>query len=411
LVLSFLGWTALRLVAVALLILWFMIPLPAFFLFNLSTELQLLSSQIGVYIIRLFDISVFLEGNVIDLGGFKLEVAEACSGLRYLFPLMTLGFLMAYFYKGKLWKRITLFLSSIPITVIMNSIRVGLIGITVEHWGIEMAEGFLHEFQGWMVFMVSAALMLAEIAVLNVIGRESGTWRQLFGIEMPLPTPRGVPIRERKLPTSFIAASAVLVGFVAMTIAIPRPAEIIPERASFVQFPMQFGEWRGRRQSLEAVFTDQLKLDDYVLADYVRGGEGVNLYIAWYNSQRKGEAVHSPRSCLPGGGWQMHDFGQREVAGVSINGQPLRVNRTLIELGNQRELVYYWFQQRGRIIDNEFAVKWYLFWDALTQHRTDGAMVRLITPLSTTSSDAEADRRLTDLVARIAPDLSRFVPD
>jgi EpsI family protein len=174
---------------------------------------------------------------------------------------------------------------------------------------------------------------------------------------------------------------------------------------------MQFGEWRGRRQSLEAVFTDQLKLDDYVLADYVRGGEGVNLYIAWYNSQRKGEAVHSPRSCLPGGGWQMHDFGQREVAGVSINGQPLRVNRTLIELGNQRELVYYWFQQRGRIIDNEFAVKWYLFWDALTQHRTDGAMVRLITPLSTTSSDAEADRRLTDLVARIAPDLSRFVPD
>jgi exosortase D (VPLPA-CTERM-specific) len=411
LVLSFLGWTALRLVAVALLILWFMIPLPAFFLFNLSTELQLLSSQIGVYIIRLFDISVFLEGNVIDLGGFKLEVAEACSGLRYLFPLMTLGFLMAYFYKGKLWKRITLFLSSIPITVIMNSIRVGLIGITVEHWGIEMAEGFLHEFQGWMVFMVSAALMLAEIAVLNVIGRESGTWRQLFGIEMPLPTPRGVPIRERKLPTSFIAASAVLVGFVAMTIAIPRPAEIIPERASFVQFPMQFGEWRGRRQSLEAVFTDQLKLDDYVLADYVRGGEGVNLYIAWYNSQRKGEAVHSPRSCLPGGGWQMHDFGQREVAGVSINGQPLRVNRTLIELGNQRELVYYWFQQRGRIIDNEFAVKWYLFWDALTHHRTDGAMVRLITPLSTTSSEAEADRRLTDLVARIAPDLSRFVPD
>ncbi len=411
LVLSFLGWTALRLVAVALLILWFMIPLPQFFLYNLSTELQLLSSQIGVYIIRLFDISVFLEGNVIDLGGFKLEVAEACSGLRYLFPLMTLGFLMAYFYKGKLWKRITLFLSSIPITVIMNSIRVGLIGITVEHWGIEMAEGFLHEFQGWMVFMVSAALMLAEIAVLNVIGRESGTWRQLFGIEMPLPTPRGVPIRERKLPASFIAASAVLVGFVAMTIAIPRPAEIIPERASFVQFPMQFGDWRGRRQSLEAVFTDQLKLDDYVLADYVRGGEGVNLYIAWYNSQRKGEAVHSPRSCLPGGGWQMRDFGQREVAGVSINGQPLRVNRTLIELGNQRELVYYWFQQRGRIIDNEFAVKWYLFWDALTHHRTDGAMVRLITPLSTTSSEAEADRRLTDLVARIAPDLSRFVPD
>ena len=87
-----------------------MIPLPQFVLANLSTKLQLLSSQLGVWFMRLFDISVFLEGNVIDLGGYKLQVAEACSGLRYLFPLMTLGFLMAYFYKGALWKRIVLFL-------------------------------------------------------------------------------------------------------------------------------------------------------------------------------------------------------------------------------------------------------------------------------------------------------------
>ena len=68
----------------------------------------------------------------------------------------------------------------------------------------------------------------------------------------------------------------------------------------------------------------------------------MNLYISWYDFQRKGEAVHSPRSCLPGGGWQMRDFGQRELPGISIEGPPLRVNRSLIELGNQRQLVYYW---------------------------------------------------------------------
>jgi exosortase D (VPLPA-CTERM-specific) len=181
LVLAFTGTKPFRLLAVPLLILLFMIPLPQFLLANLSTKLQLLSSQIGVWFIRLFDISVFLEGNVIDLGGYKLEVAEACSGLRYLFPLMTLGFLMAYFYKGALWKRIVLFLSSIPITVFMNSLRVGIIGVTVDRWGAEMAEGFLHEFQGWVIFMISAALMLAEIAVLNHLGHESGTWRELFG--------------------------------------------------------------------------------------------------------------------------------------------------------------------------------------------------------------------------------------
>jgi exosortase D (VPLPA-CTERM-specific) len=412
LVLSFLGWPAFRLIAVPLLILLFMIPLPQFVLANLSTKLQLVSSLIGVFVIRLFGISVFLEGNVIDLGGYKLQVEDACSGLRYLFPLMTLGFLMAYFYKGALWKRIVLFLSSIPITVFMNSLRIGVIGVTVEHWGIAMAEGFLHEFQGWVIFMISAVLMLGEIALLNRLGREAGSWRQLFGVELPASTPRGIPVRRRGVPKSFVVAGILLVGFMVTTLSLPRAAEIFPPRTSFAEFPMQLGNWRGHRSSLDGVYSDALKLDDYLLADYADdSGAMVNLYIAYYNSQRKGEAAHSPRSCLPGGGWQMHDFGQVDLANVAINGRVLRVNRTLIEMGNQRQLVYYWFQQRGRVITNEIAVKWYLFWDALTAHRTDGAMIRVITPLSTTTPVANADRSIVDVISRMAPQLTRFVPN
>jgi exosortase D (VPLPA-CTERM-specific) len=412
LVLAFTGTRAFRFLAVPLLILLFMIPLPQFVLANLSTKLQLLSSQIGVWFMRLLGISVFVEGNVIDLGGYKLQVAEACDGLRYLFPLMTLGFLMAYFYKGAVWKRAVLFLSSIPITVIMNSLRVGTIGVMVEHWGISMAEGFLHEFQGWAVFMASAALMLGEIAILNRIGRETGTWRQLFGVEFPAPSPRGAQIQKRSLPSPFIAACVALLVFASIALFIPRPVETFPARASLAEFPMVQGTWSGRRESLESVYQDALKLDDYLLADYVQtSGAPVNLYIAYYNSQRKGEAVHSPRSCLPGGGWQLRGFDQRTLNGVTINGQPLRVNRTLIELGNQRQLVYYWFQQRGRNVTNEFAVKWYLFWDALTRHRTDGALVRLIVSLPTTSSEADADRRLTDMAQRVAATLTRYVPN
>jgi EpsI family protein len=105
----------------------------------------------------------------------------------------------------------------------------------------------------------------------------------------------------------------------------------------------------------------------------------------------------------------MRNFDQRDLA--LADGGSLRVNRTLIELGNQRELVYYWFQQRGRIITNEFSVKWYVFWDALTRHRTDGAMVRLIVPLPAAADEAQADRRLTDLAQHIAPILPRYVPN
>jgi exosortase D (VPLPA-CTERM-specific) len=411
LVLSFTGARVFRVLAVPMLILAFMIPLPQFVFYNLSAKLQLLSSELGVWFMRLFGISVYVEGNVIDLGGYKLQVAEACDGLRYLFPLMTLGFLMAHFYKGALWKRTVLFLSSVPITIVMNSWRIGTIGLMVEHWGIGMAEGFLHEFQGWMVFMLSAALLLGEIVLLNRIGHEAGTWRQLFGVEFPAPTPRGAASRKRPLPPTFLAAAGVLLAFVVIAVTLPRPAEIVPARVSFVEFPMHIDSWAGRRSSLEGVYLDQLKLDDYLLADYADDGRQVNLYMSYYNSQRKGDAVHSPRACLPGGGWELREFGQREIPTVLINGQPLRINRTLIELGNQRQLVYYWFQQRGRIVTNEFAVKWYLFWDAVTRHRTDGALIRVITAVPLGSNESAADDRLVEFVSHMAPELPRYVPN
>ena len=412
LVLALLGWRAFRLVAIPLLIVMFMIPLPQFALANLSTKLQLLSSQIGVGLIRLYGVSVFLEGNVIDLGGYRLQVADACSGLRYLFPLMTLGFLMAYFYKGALWKRIFLFVTSIPITVLMNSLRIGIIGITVDRWGTVMAEGFLHEFQGWMVFMISTVLLIGEIMVLNRVTPEAAPWRELFGIDFPAPTPAGLPQRPQRLPAPFIVASIGVLGLIAAAAFLPRPQEIVPQRESFAGFPRELGPWNGHPQSLEGIYSDALQLDDYLLSDYVDpAGKVLNLYIAWYNSQRKGEAVHSPRSCLPGGGWQITQFGQRDLPGVLLDGRTLRVNRAVTELGTSRQLVYYWFQQRGRVIDSEFAVKWFLFWDALTRHRTDGGLVRLIVPLSPTTNIDEADHELRDFAARISPDLTRYVPD
>ena len=412
LVLSLLGYQALRLIAAPLLILFLMIPLPTFIFANLSSKLQLLSSVMGVWFMRLFGISVFAEGNVIDLGGYKLQVAEACDGLRYLFPLMTLGFLIAYFYKGAAWKRLVIFLSSFPITVIMNSFRIGTIGLMVEHWGIQAAEGFLHEFQGWVVFMASAGLLFAEMALLNRFGHEQGTWRQLFGVELPARTPQSLPRRQRRIPAAFWAACAALGAIAAVALVAPRPAEIIPDRASFSTFPLQLGEWSGQRDSLEGIYLDVLRLDDYVLANYSNArGATANLYIAYYGSQRKGEAVHSPRACLPGGGWQLSEFNQTTLPGVLVGSKPLRVNRTLITLGDQRELVYYWFQQRGRVITNEFAVKAYLFWDAVTRHRTDGALVRIIAQLPPGANVGEADQRLTDLAKQLAPVLPRYVPN
>ena len=409
LVLSWTGWPVFRRLGMPLLILFFMVPLPQFIISMLSGELQLLSSNFGVATMRLFGISVYLEGNVIDLGGYRLQVVEACAGLRYLFPLMTLGFIMAYMYRSAIWKRALLFASSVPLTIVMNGLRIGLIGIAVDRWGQGMAEGFLHDFQGWMMFMLTAAIMLGEVVVLNRIGGGRRGFREVFGFDWPA-APAAGAAAVRSPPAMLTVASVLVAAGAAALLVLPSRVERPPARAGFEQLELRLGEFHGRRGPLESQYVEQLQFDDYVLADYTRPGEiPVNLYVSYYASQRKGQSVHSPRVCLPGGGWQLRDFA---TVGVEIPGHGAqRVNRALITLGNERQLVYYWFKQRDRIVTNEWLVKWYLFVDALFRNRTDGALVRLITPIPTGGEEGAADRRLRELMAEIVPRLPRYVPN
>ena len=410
--LAALGWRAYRIVAVPLALLFFVVPLPEFLYNNLSQSLQLISSEIGVWFVRLFGISVFLEGNVIHLAEMQLQVVEACSGLRYLFPLMAVGFIVAYIFKAPLWKKAVVFLSTIPITVLMNSLRIGLIGITVEYWGREMADGILHDFEGWVVFMSSLGVLLLEMWLLNFVGQPRRAFADAFHIEWPGPLPEGTRFRAPGVSAPLVAALALLLGGAILSSLLPDREEVVPVRAAFAQFPGELGGWQGRVDRLESIFVDALKFDDYLLADYTGpGGARVNLYAAYYGSQRKGASVHSPRTCIPGGGWEIGGLSQRTIEGASINGRPLTVNRAVIRKGESAQLVYYWFQQRGRVMTNEYLVKWYLFQDALNRQRTDGALVRLTTDVPPGSDAVEADRRLAELARLVAPEMERFIPN
>ncbi len=411
-VLAFTGWKGLKIIFVPLLFLAFMIPLPVFFFNTLSSQLQLISSQLGVAVIRLFGISVFLEGNVIDLGEFKLQVVEACSGLRYLFPLMTLGFIAAYFFKGAFWKRAIVFISSIPITVLMNSFRIGVIGIMVDNWGRGMAEGFLHDFEGWAVFMACTAILVAEMWVLSRIGVKKMPLREAFGLEFPAPTPTDAKVRYRAIPKAFVAALVLLVITTVVTATLPERVEMKPARKDFSTFPLAMGDWKGKGERLEQIYIETLKFDDYIIADFTNEqGRSVNFYVAYYASQRKGGAVHSPRSCIPGDGWEITDFTQKQLADVVVGGQPLKVNRAVIQKGSTKELVYYWFQQRDRTVTNEFMVKWYLLVDALLKNRTDGSLVRLTTFISPGEDLAQGDKLLSDFTRVAVSPLKGYLPE
>lgn len=164
--------------------------------------------------------------------------------------------------------------------------------------------------------------------------------------------------------------------------------------------------WQGFEA---APFSDdvvaQLGVDDYINRRYVRDGLPVTVYVGYYNSQRQGDTIHSPRNCLPGAGWQPVSF---ERATIQAGGAPIPVNQYLIEKGLDRQAVIYWYQGRGRSVANEYANKAWLMLDAARLRRTDGALVRMIAPV--TDSPAAAFDRLTAFAAALYPRLKAHVP-
>jgi len=403
------GRSLLKVTLVPIIFLIFAIPLPYFIDAVLSWRLQIISSELGVAFIRLFQIPVYLEGNVIDLGLYKLQVVEACSGLRYLYPLMSLGFLAAYFFQAPIWQRAVIFLSTIPITILMNSVRIGVVGIVVDNFGPQDADGFLHMFEGWIIFIACAGLLVAEMELLA----RTTSGKTFFQVFYPPKIKASQPGSARAHSFNavpLIACLALLCAAGIATYLVSARQEILPMRSPFAAFPTKLGDWVGRTSSLDRETEKGLGMTDYIISDFVkRDGRPVNLYIAYYATQRSGVSPHSPSVCLPGNGWQMSVFERTSYASEE-HGISLPLNRVIMTKGTNRELVYYWFEERGLKIANEYISKLYLLKDAILKNRTDGALVRLTTPVFAGETEGDADKRLQQFMQILMPNLAAYLP-
>ena len=439
-----LGWQKLKVIGFALIIMLAMFPLPNFLYSKISVKLQLISTQLGVAILHLTGMSAFREGNVIDLGFTQLQVVDACSGLRYVIPLMILGLLLAYFFRAAFWKRAVVFISTIPLAILTNSMRIAITGMLYKYWGAKAAQGFFHGFSALFIFLFSLAILIIEMWALSgfrslrslgasQLNTSSGSsakriQRDKFGTLGETNQKRvesenlGQPVALRLKPEArrgfagvfqphFIVA-VVLLGLTWLLSIGVEFREKIPIKQSLAQFPLQMAEWAGSRQIMEQKFVDTLDLSDYTIVDYKNAqGKTVNFYVAYYESQRKGESIHTPATCLPGGGWIFKQAGAVTVPLPGHNEEFMRVNRAFMHRSGYRQLSYYWFPQRGRILTNAYQLKIFAFWDALTRHRTDGALVRLITPVYESEELKDADARLQGFTRKIVPLLSEFIPD
>lgn len=412
-VLTTMGWDRGKKHQMPVLHLIFMLPLPTFIYLQFTVLLQGISSEVGVWFVKLVGIPVFLEGNIIDLGIMKLQVAEACSGLRYLFPILSFSYLFAILYRGPFWHKVVMFLAAAPITILMNSFRIAMIAVLVTHFGEGQAEGFLHWFEGWVIFGACIGILF------------------LMAIGLQRLTPNPLPIREaidldfdgfgdqaRRFlglapSRGMIVAGVATVITSAAFIITPAPPPVVPERDAFALFPRSLGTWHGQSALLDVETERVLGASDYTNTTYVQPGSPatVNLFAAYYDKQTEGSGIHSPEVCLPVGGWEVFSIDPYDVSFPGTVYGDFTLNRAVIQKGLSRQLVYYWFEQRGRRMTNDYAAKVTVVYDSLTMGRTDGAMVRFVTPILDGETDAEADTRMQSLMSEVLQRLPRFIPE
>lgn len=157
--------------------------------------------------------------------------------------------------------------------------------------------------------------------------------------------------------------------------------EAAPLAQPLSNFPVQVEGWHAREVAIEPRIIQALGVTDHVNRLYeAPGNPSIYLYVGYYKSQRTGQLIHSPKNCLPGAGWEPVSVGSVELMGTE--GNRVSVNRYVIQNGLQRQLVLYWYQSHGRIIASEYWDKFYMVADALRLNRTDAALVRISTPIT-----------------------------
>ncbi|MEZ4601735.1 MAG: VPLPA-CTERM-specific exosortase XrtD [Syntrophotaleaceae bacterium] len=401
-----LGGAKLKTIRFPLLLSLAMFPPPNLVASNLSLQLKLISSKMGVIMMQLMGMTAYREGNVIDLGFTRLQVVDACSGLRYLFPIIILGLILAYMFRGAWWKKAVLVLSTVPLVVLTNGLRIAATGFLFQFWGPAVAEGFFHDFAGWFTFMFVLGVLVPEMMLL----------KRIFPDRLGPNPAREAATAVGEVPGRALPLPAAVIGLLLMLVTVAAAQGIdfrekTPVKQPLAGFPLRIGEWQGIPQSLEQKYIDALDFSDYLLIDYRDPrGSVINLYIAYYETQRKGESIHSPSSCLPGDGWVFNDAGLTTVTINPEEGRQIRIKRAIIEKGDYRQLTYYWFPQRGRILTGMAEMKLFNFWDALIYQRTDGSLVRLITPVSKEETVELADRRLQEMTRTVVQLLDQYLP-
>jgi EpsI family protein len=184
-----------------------------------------------------------------------------------------------------------------------------------------------------------------------------------------------------------------------------------PPSEPLAQLPVVLADWPGRDQMIDQETRDDLGAGDFLSRIYLHDTRTppISLFIGYFPTQRTGQTIHSPKHCLPGSGWVFESSSTVDL--LDAAGKSHRVGEYIIANGDARQFVIYWYQAHGRSVANEYMAKIYMVADAIRLNRTDGALVRVITPIAANEDTAAAKLRAESFARQLAPLLPRFIPD
>jgi EpsI family protein len=178
----------------------------------------------------------------------------------------------------------------------------------------------------------------------------------------------------------------------------------------FSTFPKNVGEWAGREDHFDQKTYALLGVDDSLLCNYFSpSGKHVQLYIGYYESQQQGDQIHSPKNCMPGAGWNIVETSLETIPSLEVRAERFSVIKMILEREGKRHIVLYWFQSRGRIVASEYKQKMYQVLDSIIKKRTDGAFVRLLSPLPSHENGA-IPPYMAEFAGRLLPILKQYIP-
>jgi EpsI family protein len=260
----------------------------------------------------------------------------------------------------------------------VNAIRIFVTGFLVYYVNPALADGFSHYSEGWVLFLLALALLAGLAWLLSRIEQLDNR------PEPPKMAESFAPGRASGSGGNWLPVAALALGVVliARSNSFVKPALRTPLADAL---PREIELFRGRDLTVPADERQVAGVTDYLFRSYSTSTAGAeatptfSIYVGYYDSQTQGKSIHSPKNCLPGSGWEAL---QSTTTTVESDAGPVAVNRYLIQKGAQQALVLYWYQGRGRVQADEYAVKWNLLRDAAVRRRSDEALVRIVVPLS-----------------------------